>query len=73
MMMKDIISNQLKEHKPIIINYGKGIITNEDVKEKAYYDEKEQKYVSETGIWSNKLLRQILNNEVEDVKIEVGE
>lgn len=73
MMMKDIVSNHLKEHKPIIINYGKGIITNEDVREKAYYDDKEQKYVSETGIWSNKLLRQILNNEIEDIKIEIGE
>lgn len=73
MMMKDIVFNRLKEHKPIIVNYGKGIISNEEIKEVAYYDDKIQKYRSETGIWSNKLLREILNNEIKNMKLEIGE
>ena len=72
-MMKDIISNHMKEHKPIIVNYGKGYLSDEEVKEVAYYDEKIQKYRSDTGIWSNKLLREILNGEVENTIIEIGE
>lgn len=72
-MMKDIISNHMKEHKPIIVNYGKGYLSDEDVKEVAYYDEEIQKYRSDTGIWSNKLLREILNGEVENTTIEIGD
>ena len=72
-MKKEEILNNLKLHKPIVINYGKGIITNEEVKEDAYYDETIQKYRSETGIWSNKLLKEILDDKVENVKIELGE
>lgn len=71
MMMK--VYNHLKEHKPIVINYGKGYLSNDDIKEIAYYDEEKQKYVSETGIWSNKLLKEIANDEVENIKIELGE
>ena len=64
------ISNLLKEHKPITINFGKGYFSDEEVKEKAYYDETIQKYRSETGIWSNKLIREILKGEVENTKLE---
>lgn len=67
------IFNHLKEHKPIIINYGKGFLSEEDIKEKAWYDDTIQKYRSETGIWSNKLLRNIVNGEVENTTIEIGE
>lgn len=65
------IFNHLKEHKPIVVNYGKGYFSDEDIKEKAYYDEDIQKYRSETGIWGNKLLRQIARGEVEETRIEL--
>lgn len=67
------IFNHLKEHKPIIVNYGKGYFTDNEIKEVAYYDEKMQKYRSETGIWSNQLLREIAKGEVENASIEIGE
>ena len=67
------VSNHLNEHKPIIINYGKGYFTNKDIREEAYYDNEIQKYRSNTGIWSNQLLREIANGEVENTKIEIGE
>lgn len=69
--MTEKIFNHLKEHKPIIVNYGKGYFTDEDVKEEAYYDESIQKYRSETGIWGNKLLREITRGEVEGYSIEL--
>ena len=67
------IFNHLKEHKPIIVNYGKGYFTDNEIKETAYYDEETQKYRSETGIWSNQLLREIAKGEVENTSIEIGE
>ena len=72
-MMKDLIFKHMQEHKPIIINFGKGIIdTTKEIKEIAYYDEEIQKYRSDTGIWSNKLLREILNGEVANTSIELN-
>ena len=71
MMMK--IFKHLEEHKPIIVNYGKNPYTRKDIKEPAYYDEKTKKYISETGIWSNKLLKEIARGEVEDTSIELLE
>ena len=71
--MTEKIFNHINEHKPIIVNYGKGTITEEDVKEEAYYDESIQKYRGEMGIWSNKLLREIVRGEVEGVKIEISD
>lgn len=65
------IFKHLHEHKPIIINYGKGYFSEEDIKEQAYYDEDIQKYRSETGIWGNNLLRQIARGEVEETRIEL--
>ena len=72
-MKKEEILKNLKLHKPITINYGKGIITEDEVKEDAYYDETIQKYRSETGIWSNKLLLDILEEKIENIKIEIKE
>lgn len=69
--MTEKIFNHLKEHKPIIVNMGKSYFSNEDVKEEAYYDESIQKYRSETGIWGNKLLREIARGEVEGYSIEL--
>lgn len=69
--MMEKIFNHLKEHKPIIVNYGKGYFHDEDVKEEAYYDETIQKYRSLTGIWGNKLLREIARGEVDGCSIEL--
>ena len=68
--MKKVFEH-LSQHKAIVVNYGKGQLSGEDIKEPAYYDENIQKYVSETGIWSNGLLRQIARGEVEDTSIEL--
>ena len=68
--MKKVFEH-LSQHKPIVVNYGKGQLSGKDIKEPAYYDETIQKYVSETGIWSNGLLRQIARGEVEDTSIEL--
>lgn len=70
-MTTEKIFNHLKEHKPIIVNYGKGYITGEDVKEESYYDKTLQKYVSPTGIWGNKVLREIARGEVKGYSIEL--
>lgn len=64
---------RLKEHKPIIINYGKGILTDEDVKDYATWDDEIQKYRDDTGIWSTELLLEIIKGNVENTKIEIGE
>lgn len=72
--MTEKIFNHLREHKPIIVNYGKGIIKpDEDVKEEAIYDDEIKKYCSETGIWGNNLLREIIRGEVENATIEIGD
>lgn len=65
------IFNCLKEHKPIIINFGKGYFSDEDIKEEVYFDEKIQKYRSDTGIYSNKIIREIAKGEVKDTTIEI--
>lgn len=69
--MTEKIFEHLKQHKPIIVNMGKGFFTDEDIKEESYYDEKLQKYVGLTGIWGNKLLREIARGEVEGCSIEL--
>lgn len=63
----------LKDHKPIIVNYGKNPFTNEDILEPSYWDEQQGKYASETGYWSMDLLIEIAKNEVEDTSLEVLE
>ena len=69
--MTEKIFNHLKEHKPIIVNYGKGYLSDKEVKEPAYFDDEIKKYRSETGIWGNKLLREIARGEVEKYSIEL--
>lgn len=63
---KEIIS----KHQSFIVNYGKGE-NGEDIKEEAYWDEKEQLYDSETGHWGFKTLYKIANGEVENTSIEL--
>lgn len=73
MTTKDLIFKHLQEHKPIVINMGKGYLSDNDIKEDAWYDEEIEKYRSDTGVYSNKLIREIVNGEVEDTTIEIGE
>ena len=72
MTTKNLIFKHLQEHKPIVINMGKGYLSDEEIKEEAWFDEELQKYRSDTGIYSNKLIREIVNGEVEDTSIEIG-
>ena len=72
-MTQNELLQRLKEHKPIIINYGKGILTDEDVKDYATWDDEIQKYRDDTGIWSTELLLEIIKGNVENTKIEIGE
>ena len=72
-MMTEKVFKHLHEHKPIIINYGKGYFTDDDIKEKAYYNDDLQMYVSSTGIWGNKLLKQIFRGEIDNTRIELEE
>ena len=71
MMTKDLIFKHLQEHKPIVINMGKGFLSDNDVKEDVWYDEEIQKYRSDTGVYSNKLIREIVNGEVPNTTIEI--
>ena len=62
-----------KNKKPIIINMGKGILSDEEVKEKLIWNEDLKTYVGEEiGIWSLKLLYEIARGEVDNFKIEIG-
>ena len=63
----------IENKKPLIINYGKGYFTNQDIKDYATWDYKIGKYRDDTGIWDMKLLLEIANSEVENTKIEIGE
>ena len=74
MMKQEDLLKRLKEHRPICVNYGKSTIDpTKDVKEYAYWDDKANAYVSDTGIWSAKLLIEILKGEVEDTTLESGD
>lgn len=64
---------QLEEHKPIIINYGKGYYTEEDIKDYAKWDDKLNTYRDETGIWKIELLIDIAKGYVEGTKLEIGD
>ena len=70
-MKKEIVLKTLKEHKPIIVNYGKGFISDKDIKELATYDYTLNTYISDTGVWSKTLINEILNDKVEGVSLEL--
>ena len=71
MMTTDIVFSHMEQHKPIIIYYGKGYLSDEDIKDIAYYDEEIQKYRDSTGVWGNKLLRQIVRGEIKNTSVEI--
>ena len=60
----------VKEHKSFVVNYGKGFMSDDDVKEKAYWDDEIKAYRSKTGIWGFELLLEIARGEVENTTIE---
>lgn len=61
----------VNKHESFIVNYGKGLFTDEDIKEEAYWDEDKQAYASETGYWNMKLLYEIARGEVENTSVEI--
>ena len=73
MMKQEDLLKKLKEHKPIIVNYGKGYITDKEIKEKAIWDDDKKTYISDTGIWDIKLLIEIAKGEVKNTFIELME
>lgn len=71
MMKQEGLLKRLREHQPIVINYGKGYFTNQDIKEYATWDWSIGKYRDTTGIWDTKLLLEIARGEVPGTTIEV--
>ena len=65
-----ILEKSIKEKRPIVVNYGKGYFSDNDVRETSYWDNDKQTYISQTGIWSLKLLYEIARGELENVSIE---
>lgn len=65
--LKEVIKN----HEPIIVNYGKGLISGEDVKEITYWNSEKNRYISETGQWSTELLLDIAKGKVSNTSIEL--
>lgn len=76
--MKNIVdSKKIKEaidnHEPIVVNYGKGYITQEEIKEVTFWNSEKNRYISETGQWSTELLHDIARGNVPNVSIELME
>lgn len=69
-MKQESLLKKLREHQPIVINYGKGIITDKDIKDYATWDDEVQSYKDETGIWDIELLIDIAKGKVEEAFIE---
>ena len=69
-MKQNDLLQKLKEHQPITINYGKGTLSNEDIKDYAVWDETIQRYRDDTGIWDTELLIDIANGKSKNAKIE---
>ena len=61
----------INNKEPLIINYGKGMLSDDEVKDYARWDNDKQAYVDDTGIWDTKLLIEIAKGEVENTKIEM--
>lgn len=69
-MKQDDLLKKLKEHQPIVVNYGKGYFSDKEIREPAYWDDEKNAYVSETGVWDTKLLVEIIQGRVEKTKLE---
>ena len=62
---------KLKEHQPIVVNYGKGDYSNKDIKELALWNEEANRYCSITGVWSTELLIEIAKGLVPNTSLEL--
>lgn len=69
-MKLENLLKRLQEKQPITINYGKGCLSNNDIKDYATWNDKEQAYTDSTGIWDLKLLIEIAKGKVEGITIE---
>ena len=66
---KDLLT-RLEDHKPIIVNYGKGFLSDKEIKEESVWDDSKKAYISQTGTWDINLLIEIALGNVEGVSIE---
>ena len=67
-----ILEEAIKNKEPILVNYGKDEFSKDkkEIKELAFWSEKENTFISDTGIWNLKLLYEIARGEVENTSIE---
>lgn len=72
-MKQEDLLKKLREHKPIIVSYGKGFISDNEILEKAIWDEERKAYTSETGIWDTKLLIEIAQGKAENLSISIAQ
>ena len=63
----------IEQHKPLLVNYGKGYFTDKDILDHATWDESIGKYRDDTGIWDTKLLLEIAQGKVDDTTLELEE
>lgn len=61
----------IRNKQPIIINYGKGFISDKEIKDYASWDYEEGKYRDETGMWNTELLIDIAKGKVEGTRLEI--
>lgn len=76
MKNKDLLMKYLgtiNNKEPITINYGKGFLSDNDIKDYAIWDDEIKAYRDGTGIWDTKLLIEIAKGNVEGMKLEIGE
>lgn len=63
----------IEKHKPLIVNYGKGYYSDNDVLDHATWDDSIGKYRDSTGVWDTKLLLEIAQGKVDDTTLELEE
>lgn len=69
MMKQENLLKKLQEHKEIMVDYGKGYLSDKHILEKAIWSENKKAYISETGMWSMRLLLEILQGKVEGITL----
>lgn len=67
----DKLKMAIKNHEPLIVNYGEGNYKKEDIKEITYWNTSKNKYDSETGQWSIELLMEIAKGKIPGYSIEL--
>lgn len=61
----------INNKQPIIINYGKGLLSDNYIKDYATWDYELGKYTDETGQWDTELLIDIAKGIVEGATLEI--